>query len=154
MSHINVHVHLVWGTFERTPYLHSPSIRNDLWEHIWANCHEKKVFIKAVGGFDDHCHCLISLGGSDSLSRIAQLIKGESANWMNKKGLVNKKFSWASEYYAAGVSPGSVLAVRSYIDNQDRHHRTKTFREELDEFVAANFAKGGDGPDGTGESPG
>jgi putative transposase len=109
---------------------------------------------QTVGGFDDHCHCLISLGGSDSLSRIAQLIKGESANWMNKKGLVNKKFSWASEYYAAGVSPGSVLAVRSYIDNQDRHHRTKTFREELDEFVAANFAKGGDGPDGTGESPG
>jgi hypothetical protein len=34
-----------------------------------------------------------------------------------------------------------VLVVRRYIDNQDRHHRTKTFGEELDEFIAADFAK-------------
>jgi putative transposase len=107
-----------------------------------------------VGGFDDHCHCLISLPGSDSLSRIAQLIKGESANWINKKGLLNKKFSLGERVLCRGVSAGSVLAVRRYTDNQDRHHRTKTFREELDEFIAANFAKENDDADGIGESPG
>ena len=33
------------------------------------------------------------------------------------------------------MSPTACEAVKSYIRNQEEHHRTKTFREELVEFL-------------------
>ncbi|MDD4891721.1 MAG: hypothetical protein PHU85_17520 [Phycisphaerae bacterium] len=38
---------------------------------------------------------------------------------------------WQTEYAAFTVSESQVEAVREYIRNQEEHHRTMSFRDEL-----------------------
>jgi len=35
------------------------------------------------------------------------------------------------------VSASVIETVKSYIRNQEKHHRSKTYSEELDEFLSA-----------------
>ena len=40
-------------------------------------------------------------------------------------------FHWQNGYGAFSVSPSNLEEVRSYIANQDEHHRKRTFQEEF-----------------------
>ena len=52
-----------------------------------------------------------------------QLIKGESAYWINKHGLTKEKFEWQDEYFATSVSESNPNKIRNYIKNQEEHHK-------------------------------
>ncbi len=78
---------------------------------------------------------MIGLSADVSISKTIQLIKGESSYWINKQSLLKSKFEWADEYYAVSVSESQLDNVRRYIDNQEEHHKKKTFHEECDEFM-------------------
>ena len=99
------------------------------------NAREKKIFIDFINGFSDHCHCMVSLGIDQSMSKIMQLIKGESSFWINKQNLVKGKFEWQDEYFALSVSESIVDKTREYIKIQEQHHQIKTFQEEYEEFI-------------------
>ena len=45
------------------------------------------------------------------------------------------RFRWQEGYAAFTVSASGLPAVRRYIAEQEEHHRKKTFREELIEFL-------------------
>ena len=95
----------------------------------------KGLFIDFVNGHKEHCHCLVSLGAEQTISKVMQLIKGESAFWFNKQGLINNKLEWQDEYFAISVSQSLLNQVREYIKNQEDHHKNKTFQQEYDEFI-------------------
>ncbi|RZL36911.1 MAG: hypothetical protein EOO96_06025 [Pedobacter sp.] len=40
-------------------------------------------------------------------SKIAKLIKGESAHWINKNKLLPENFIWQDDYFAVSVSESS-----------------------------------------------
>ena len=143
MSFIKVYIHFVWSTKNREPYLFSPEIRKKVWEHIKINAKDKGIFIDFVNGFEDHCHCLVSLGADQTIQKIMQLIKGESAFWINKNELIkSQKFEWQDEYFAVSVSESMIDKVRNYIKNQETHHKKKNFKEEYEEFITKyNFQK-------------
>jgi REP element-mobilizing transposase RayT len=135
MSFIKVYIHFVWSTKDWVPYLDSPELRKDVWNHIRENAKEKSIFIDFVNGYSNHCHCLVSLGGDQTLQKIMQLIKGESSHWINKNELVKGKFEWQDEFFAVSVSESMIDKVRNYIKNQENHHKLQTFQEEFDEFI-------------------
>ena len=136
MSFVKIWVHLVFATKNRQPLLES-KFRSELYNHIRENCKEKGIFLKAINGYSDHIHCLISLGKDQSISKVAQLIKGESSFWINKESLTNEVFSWQDDYFAVSVSESQVGIVTNYINNQERHHAKKSFNEEVDDFMRA-----------------
>lgn len=70
-----------------------------------------------------------------TISKIVKLIKGESSFWINKNKLIPQKFSWQDDFWAVSVSESHNYSVRSYINNQEKHHRRKSFNEEVDEFL-------------------
>jgi len=135
MSFVKVYIHFVWSTKNRYPFLDSKELRLKVWNHIKANAKEKGIFIDFINGYNDHCHCLISLGIDQSVQKVMQLIKGESSFWINKNGLTNQKFEWQDEYLAVSVSESILDNVREYIKNQEEHHSIKTFQQEYDEFI-------------------
>lgn len=135
MPFIKAYIHFVFSTKNRKPFLRTSAIRQKVWNHIRENAKEKGIYIDFVNGYSDHCHCLISLGLEQTISKVAQLIKGESSFWINKNGLCKEKFEWQNEYFAVSVSESVVNRVRSYIKNQEEHHKKKTFQEEYDEFI-------------------
>lgn len=127
-------IHLVWGTKDREPVLIGEK-RKILFDHILANAKEKKIHIDTLGGYTDHVHCLLSLGGDQTISKVAQLIKGESSFWANQENLILPKLIWAEDYFAASVSESAVQKVRDYINNQEEHHKKITFAEEYEKFL-------------------
>lgn len=138
MSFIKVYIHFVWNTKNRQPYLSTLEIRQKVWQHIRQNAKVKKIFIDRINGHKEHCHCLVSLGKDQTIQQIAQLLKGESSHWVNKENILGNdkiKFKWQEEYFAVSVSESILERVRNYIENQESHHRKKTYQEEYDEFI-------------------
>ncbi len=81
------------------------------------------------------------MNATQSIDKIVQQLKGESSFWINREKLFNGKFSWQHEYFAVSVGESSVRQVRRYIENQEEHHKRKTFEEEYQEFIKAyNFS--------------
>ena len=134
MSFVKIWVHLVFSTQDRKPFLKS-EIRYDLHKHIITNCQEKEIFLQAINGYSEHIHCLISLGKEQTISKISQLIKGESSYWINKNSLTSSKFAWQDDYFAVSVSESQVQQVIEYIKNQEVHHAKKSFADEVEEFM-------------------
>lgn len=135
MPFIKVYIHFVFSTKKWEPLLHSQEIRSKVWNHIRENGKKKGIFIDCINGYNNHCHCLISLGSEQTISKVMQLIKGESSFWINKNNLCKGKFEWQDEYFAVSVSESILNRVRNYIRNQEKQHRLKTFKEEYDEFL-------------------
>lgn len=120
MPFIRVYLHLVWSTKNRFPFLITPAIRSQVWEHIYINSKLKEINTLLVGGYNDHCHCLVSLGKEQTISKVVQLLKGECSFWINKSGLIldhfpDNKFDWQDEYFVESVSPKSLHHVWNYI---------------------------------------
>ncbi|MDB5138306.1 MAG: transposase [Mucilaginibacter sp.] len=134
MSFVKIWVHLVFATKNRESLL-KKEFRSDIFQHIINNCKEKEIFLQAINGYTDHLHCLISLGKDQSISKISQLIKGESSFWINKNKLTLEKFSWQDDYFAVSVSESQVETVINYIKNQEKHHSKKSFEDEVNEFM-------------------
>jgi REP element-mobilizing transposase RayT len=75
-------------------------------------------------------HLLVSLKATHCLSDFLRELKKASTNWVHQEiGL--RTFAWQEDYAAFTVSPSAQSAVQEYIANQEEHHRTKSFQEEL-----------------------
>jgi REP element-mobilizing transposase RayT len=126
---------MVFCTKNRIQYLNSQELRKKVFQHIKHNAAEKDIWLDCVNGWRDHTHCLISLGREQSISKVAQLIKGESSFWINQNNLTEYKFTWQDDYWAVGVSESHLKSVRDYIHNQEIHHSRNSFEEEVNEFM-------------------
>lgn len=136
MAYVKVMIHAVWGTKKHAPVL-VDGVRQKLIEHIKENAKEKQIYIDTINGYTDHIHCLFGLNADMSIAKTMQLIKGESAFWMNKEKVLKTKFEWADEYFAVSVSESIVPKVREYIKKQSEHHKKKTWTQEYDEFISS-----------------
>jgi putative transposase len=109
MSYVKIMVHAVWRTKFNQPVLEK-STREILFAHIRDNARKKEIYIDTLGGYIDHVHCLVSLGSEQNISKVIQLLKGESSYWANKEKLINPKLEWAEDYYASSISETSYSA--------------------------------------------
>ncbi len=130
-----IYIHFIWSTKNREPFLDSFALRQQVWSHIKENAKEKRIFIDTINGYREHCHCLISLGIDQTMSKVMQLLKGESSYWINKHKLCKQKFEWQEEYFAVSVSGSGINKVREYIKNQEDHHEKMPFPQEYDQLV-------------------
>ena len=134
MPFTRILIHAVWGTKNRDPFLTKEKL-SVIIKHIKENAITKGIYITDINGHLDHLHCIISLNRDLSVSKTIQLIKGESSFWANKVKVFLPKFEWADEYYAVSISESQLQKVKDYIENQQEHHKKKTFKEECDEFL-------------------
>lgn len=135
MSWVRIWVHLVFSTKNKTPFLNSKELRDKVFSHILDNAKEKEIWLDTINGYSDHIHCLISLGRVQTISKVAQLVKGESSFWINKNIKIQEKFEWQDDFWAVSASESHVPQIRKYIESQEEHHRKKSFKEEIDEFM-------------------
>ena len=134
MSYVTVWLHCVWSTKNREPLL-SNGIRPALFQHILENGRKKEIWVDTVNGYKDHVHALISLNKNMTIANALQLMKGESASWLNKSSSVKEKIHWQDDYFAVSVGQSQLERVRNYIRNQEEHHKHKSFEQEVNEFM-------------------
>jgi putative transposase len=137
MPYVKVYVHFVWSTKNRIKFLNE-EIRKTVFNHIVDNATKKKINIVQIGGYSDHVHCLVSLSSQQSVSQVAQLLKGESSNWINNNKLTSHPFGWQDEYSVFSANYYDLHRLKEYIQDQSLHHKKKTFEQELNEFYKEN----------------
>ncbi|MCH8233847.1 MAG: IS200/IS605 family transposase [Bacteroidetes bacterium] len=134
MPFVKIWVHAVWTTKNKETLL-AKTIRQAVFEHIHQNALNKDILMDIVNGYSEHVHCLFRLKNDQTISKVMQLIKGESSFWINQQKLMKSKFQWQDEYFAVSVSESQVNTVRKYIQIQEEHHKKKTFMQEYEEFI-------------------
>ena len=111
-------------------------MRNLLTTHITDYGKLKNILIDSLSVCPEHVHCLFRLSNDQSPNMVIQLIKGESALWINKNLTPAPKFEWDREFIAVSIGESQVVQVRDYITSQIQVHPGKTFEEEYREFIA------------------
>ncbi len=70
-----------------------------------------------------------------ALAKVVEELKSHSSKWMKTKDPSLKNFFWQDGYGAFSINPTEVDIVSAYIDNQQEHHRKKTFQQEYRAFL-------------------
>ena len=123
-----IYLHVVFSTKIRKPYLKNPELRAELHAYLAGACRNLECPSIQIGGVEDHVHILCQLSKTLSIADLVRELKRESSKWLKPK---IAEFQWQQGYGAFSVSPSHVDALKTYIQNQDEHHRTETFQDEL-----------------------
>ena len=89
---------------------------------------------QGVGGVEDHVHLLVGLKPTHCLSDFVRELKKSSSTWITD-AFAFRDFNWQEGYAAFTVSASARASVQNYIADQAEHHRHKSFRDELIEFL-------------------
>ncbi|MBI3194403.1 MAG: IS200/IS605 family transposase [Ignavibacteriae bacterium] len=128
-SYVRIYIHLIWTTKKREKLLNGDT-RLLVKKHLVKNAQDKNINIDTLHVQPEHVHCLINLSSNQEVDDIVKLLKGESSHWINSENIITEKFGWQRGYGAFSISPSHLGAVRKYINNQDEHHKKKSFADE------------------------
>ena len=129
----SLHYHIVFSTKRREPIIDA-TWRPRLHEYLGGTVNGLAGQSQGVGGTADHVHLLIGLKSTRCLADFMRELKKASSIWVHDE-LGSAAFAWQEGYGAFTVSPSARGRVCGYIANQESHHRTQTFREELIELL-------------------
>ncbi|HEY1169881.1 MAG TPA: IS200/IS605 family transposase [Verrucomicrobiae bacterium] len=132
-THTSFHYHLIFATKNREPFI-TKEWRDKLHEYLGGTVRGLGGTPQGVGGVSDHVHLLVALKPTHCLSDFMRDLKKSSSLWVTDRSL-ERQFQWQEGYAAFTVSPTARESVQSYIANQEKHHQTKSFREELVEVL-------------------
>ena len=116
-----LYCHLVRGTWNRLPLVR-PEMEPRLYTAIGDKALELQCVPVAIGGTEDHLHCLISFHPTVAISYLVQQIKGASSHLMTHELIGPENFKWQGAYGAFTLGADGIEPVRAYILNQKRHH--------------------------------
>ena len=129
--------HIVFSTKNRDRVL-SPDRLEDLFRYIWGIIKNKRCRLYRIGGTSDHVHILTSLHPTVCLADFVREIKTYASKWIKENRVFPLFRYWQDGYSAFTLSSAERQAVIDYIKGQEEHHRHRSFREELKEFLVAN----------------
>ena len=109
--------------------------KEELYKYITGIVSNQQQKLIAINGMPDHIHILIGLKPNKMLSDLVRDIKANSSRFINEKGWVNGKFEWQTGFGSFSYSNSQLTNVINYIQNQEEHHKTKTFKEEYLVFL-------------------
>ena len=89
----------------------------------------------AINNMPDHLHLLVGLRPDSSLSDLVREVKAGSSKFINANRWIAGKFSWQEGFGAFSHSRSQLGVVIRYIENQQKHHAKKSFREEYVEML-------------------
>ena len=133
-TYTQIHIHAVFAVKARAGLIQR-EWKNDLYKYITGILQHYSHKLLAINGMPDHVHVFFGMRPNQSLSDLMQDIKGGSSKWINDQKFVKGRFEWQEGYGGFSYSKSHVSRVIAYIQNQEIHHRRKTFLEEYNEFL-------------------
>ncbi len=128
-SLVKNYMHIVFSTKNRQPLINK-SIKSELHAYLGSVCQKLGCPVVIIGGIEDHVHILCLLSKNNSLAELVGKIKANSSKWMKTKGAQYANFYWQRGYGGFSVNPAETDVVKSYIQNQEEHHKNRTFKKE------------------------
>jgi REP element-mobilizing transposase RayT len=122
-------LHIIFSTRDREPWL-DQAIRPRMHAYLATICRDLGGDGLRVNGVSDHVHIVTTLPRTLSAAGMIEEIKKGSSKWIKTIDRRYRGFFWQRGYGALSVSPSQLGAVIKYVDEQEEHHRTRTFQEE------------------------
>ncbi|RKR08741.1 REP element-mobilizing transposase RayT [Flavobacterium sp. 90] len=133
-TYTQIHIHFVFAVKFRQAIIHN-DWKEELYKYITGIIKNNNHKLLAINGVSDHIHVLIGIRPAQSISDLMKNIKQDSSKWINTSKLLKSHFEWQEGYGAFSYSKSQLNAVGNYIQNQEAHHKKKTFREEYIDFL-------------------
>jgi putative transposase len=128
-TYTQIHLQFVFVVKYRAGVI-DPSWKDELYKYITGIIQNNGHKLICINGMPDHVHVLVGMRPTQSVSDLLKDIKTNSSKWINEKRLTKQKFEWQEGYGAFAYSKSHVKNVIAYIENQEEHHKKKTFKEE------------------------
>jgi REP element-mobilizing transposase RayT len=133
-TYSQVYLHIVFAVKGRQNLIRA-EIREDLKKYITGIITNRDQKLLSIFCMPDHSHLLVGLKPSISISDLVRDIKAGSSKFINDKKLIKGKFSWQEGFGVFSYSRSQIDNVIKYIQNQEKHHNKKSFKEEYIEFL-------------------
>ena len=106
----------------------------DLYSYIHGVIKNKKCVLFRINSMEEHVHILSDLHPSIALADYIRDIKVSSSKWMKESGLFPDFKGWGIKYCALTYSYKEKNTIINYIKNQQEHHKTESFHDEIVRF--------------------
>jgi REP element-mobilizing transposase RayT len=113
----------------------APEHNVELQKYITGIVTAQKHKLIAINNMPDHLHMLIGLRPDAALSDLIRDVKAGSSKFINEKHWMIGRFSWQEGFGAFSYARSQLDTVIRYIQNQQKHHVKKSFREEYVELL-------------------
>lgn len=133
-TYTQLHIQFVFAVQNRASLI-EPFWKEHLYRYLTGIVTKQSHKLLAVNGMPDPVHLLVGMRPVQSVSDLAQDLKGDSSKWLNAQGWVRGKFRWQEGFGAFSYGKSQVEAVVRYIQNQETHHRKRTFLKEYQAFL-------------------
>ncbi len=107
-----------------------PEFKEELYKYITGIVRNQGQKLISINGMSDHMHILIGLKPATALADLVQDIKADSTKFINKHNWVRGRFCWQEGYGAFSYGHSQLDTIIRYIQNQEEHHRRRTFKDE------------------------
>lgn len=128
-TYTQIYIHIVFAVKGRYNLIKTEH-KEELYKYITGIIRNKKQKLIAINGMPNHVHIFIGMKPSIALSDLVRDIKNNSTNFINDKRWVQGRFSWQKGFGAFSYGHSQIDAVVKYIQNQEKNHTRKTFKEE------------------------
>lgn len=124
-----IYIQLVFAVNGRQSLI-SSSFKETLFRYIGGTMRNANQKLISINGMPDHVHILVGLKPTVAISDFVKDIKVASSRFINDKKLVRGRFSWQEGFGAFSYSQSHLSKVARHIENQERHHARRSFKDE------------------------
>ncbi|CAN5736533.1 IS200/IS605 family transposase [soil metagenome] len=133
-TYTQIHIHFVFSVKNRAALIEK-GWKDELYKYITGIFQSNGHKMLQINGMPDHIHILVAVRPNQTISAIIQNVKTESSKWINRNSLCQSLFAWQEGYGAFSYSKSQLSNVICYIQNQEIHHRKKTFLDEYRQLL-------------------
>lgn len=133
-SYAALYYHLIFSTKNRAPMI-TLNLRDRLYDYMGGIINGNEGIPILIGGEPEHVHILTALNKNQAVTKSIGIIKADSTKWIHQTFPEQQQFCWQAGYGAFSISVTGLKRVKSYINNQQEHHRKETFKEEFIHFL-------------------
>lgn len=133
-TYTQIHIQLIFAVKFRDALIQT-NWKEELYKYITGIVQNNTHKLLSINGMPDHIHILIGLRPIQSLSSLVNDIKSNSSKFINEKKFLPVRFEWQKGYGAFSYGKSQIVDVIHYIENQEKHHQKKSFKEEYIDFL-------------------
>ena len=133
-TYTQIYIQVVFAVQGRQSLI-QPERNDELQKYITGIVTNQGQKLIAINNMPDHMHILIGQKPTMALSDLVRDIKAGSSGFINERRWVAGRFSWQEGFGAFSYGHSQLGAVIRYIQNQQQHHRRRSFAEEYEQLL-------------------
>ncbi len=128
-TYSQIYIQIVFAVESRQTLI-DPAHNDEIQKYITGIVTAQRQKLIAINNMPDHVHILIGQRADSELSKLVGEIKTGASNFINRHRWIKGRFNWQEGFGAFSYSRSQLSDVVGYIQNQQRHHQKRSFRDE------------------------